>query len=263
MKKILAIILATLTIVSLSGCGGNDDPLSKMSKKELIEEIENCYAKSTEDDDTIVELEERIDELETMLRGVQGEDVKTAAITEFSDGTGRLTLNSIDSIVQLPVPFEYPHSTQYQDYSSVNLTDVAKIKPSFNWIVKVDGTEIHLEHTESQISGVFKIGGFDPMFKVKVDELKDSINTFFESMPPETITYKRIYYNSIWAGQDAQASTFINEEPAQIRCGLVNAGNSNISYFIVYKGERDSSKDELILNLLKSITIGSNQLLIE
>ena len=262
MKKIISWILIALTLVSLSGCG-DSDPLSKMSKKELIEEVENCYAKSATDDDTIVELEERIEELENMLRGVQGEEVKTAAITEFSDGTGRLTLNSVDSIVELPTPFEYPHSIQYQDNSSINLTDAVRIKPSFNWIVKMDGTEIHLEHTGSGISGVFKIGGFDPMFKVKVDELKDAINTFFESMPPETITYKRIYYNSVWSGQDAQASTFINEEPAQIRCGLVNAGNASVSYFIVYRGTQDSSKDELILNLLKSIKIGSNQLLIE
>lgn len=259
MKRVLSLIMVAITIFSLTSCGSKDsDELSKYSKTELIEMVHEM-------EDTAIVMSDRIDSLEEMLKGVQGEEVKGSGITEFNDGTGRLTLNSIDSVVELPKPFEYPKSVQYYNNSSISLDDGITIKPSSNWIVSLSGTQINLQHNSSEIYGVITIGGFDKADRNKpaASDLNDSINEFFESMPPETISMSRIFVDSNWCGTNAKAHTFIDQEDAQIRCGFFGFGDLNITYWFAYKGLEDPSKDELIITLMQTMKIYKNNLRIE
>lgn len=243
----------------LTGCGNSEekDPLLSSSKKDLVSYIRNLE-KMSEDDGA------RIEELEKMLKGIQGETVEKAAITEFSDGTGRLTLNSLDTMVSLPTPFEYPNSSQSYNTSTVNISNNISVKPSPNWVAKLSGTQVEFQHSSSEISGIIKVGKIDSTAeKVQVSSLTDHINEFFSSMPPANITYKRLYVNQNWMGMDASAHTFIDEEDAMLRCGMIGFSDVCITYMFAYKGEADTSKDELILTLLQTMQIYSNELRIE
>lgn len=259
-KRILAVILALAAMTSLlTACSKdeNADPLLEEDKEFLVESI-----RMLESDVDSAYL--RIEELETMLKGVQGETVKKAAITEFSDGTGRETMNSFDSIVTLPVPFEYPNSVQSYNTSAVSVSESVNIKPSSNWMVNLSGTEVQLEHTSSKISGVIKVGAIDRLAeRVQVAALTEHMNTFFSNLPPENITYKRLYVNANWMGMDASSHTFIDEEDAQLRCGMLGYGDLCVTYMFAYKGEADSSKDELILTLLQTMKIMNQELRVE
>lgn len=250
-------ILSISTI--LTGCKdkGEVDPLQEMSKDELISYVRTL---ETESNTSF----ERIAELEELLRGIQGEDEATGAITEFSDGTGRLTLNSLDKMVQLPAPFEYPRSTQSYNASTVNITDNISVKPSSNWVVSLTGTQVEFEHTSSKISGIIKVSNVDKTQKrIPTEELTDYINEFFTSMPPETIKFSRVYVDSNWMGMDASAHTFINEEDAQLRCGMVGYGDICITYMFCYKGQEDEAKNELVLTLLQTMNIYTKALRVE
>ena len=258
-KDIIAIVIATVIILSISGCkkNENEDPLMSESKESLVSIIRALQSDNES-------AGKRISELETMLRGIQGSEIEKAAITEFSDGTGRLTLNSSNGMVKLPEPFEYPNSIQTYNVSSLKLYDNIYVKPSSNWIVTLSGTQIILEYPESGVSGIIKVGKIDgTQENVKVAELSSYIDKFFESMPPETITYNRIYVAETWRGMDARAHTFIDEEDAQLRCGMIGIGENCVTYFFAYKGDQSSINDELIQNLLQTLTINSNALRIE
>lgn len=259
-KRLVALVLSIVMITGLmTGCSskGEKDPLLDNSKEDLVMYIRNLEKISEEDS-------ARIEELETMLKGVQGETVETSAIKEFSDGTGRETLTSIDSMVTLPVPFEYPNASQSYNTSAVSISDNITVKPSPNWTVKLSGTQVDFQHTGSNISGIIKVGKIDSTAeKVQVSSLTDHINEFFSNMPPANITYKRLYVNQNWMGMDASAHTFIDEEDAQLRCGMIGFSDVCITYMFAYKGEADSSKDELILTLLQTMQIYSNELRIE
>lgn len=250
-KLIASLIVCTATFSLLTGCfGKSEDPLASESKDNLI-----TYIKQLEQENT---------DLDNKLKGVQTDDVETAAISQFSDGTGRLTLNSVDKIVTLPTPFEYPTSLQSYNASAIELTDSITIKPSSNWAISLTGTEVQLEHSNG-ISGVIKIGNIDTNAEIDtvVEDLQPYISGFFNTMPPETIKYTKIYVDTDWKGMDASANTFINEKDAQLRCGMIGYNELCITYMFAYIGEQDASKDELILSLLQTMKVYDKELRVE
>lgn len=259
-RKVIVLGLASSMIFGLSGCFSKDDnadPLMSQSKEELVSYIHTLETEANTNSERVLELEE-------LLKGVQGEERTTSAITQFSDGTGRLTLGTDENgIIQLPAPFEYPNSLQASNSSSVAITDAITIKPSSNWVMKLVGTELQLEHS-SGISGTISVGAIDKTKpRVRVEELGDAINLFFQSMPPETVKLNRIYLKKSWTGTDAIAHTFVDQSDAMIRCGLISSGDTCISYMFSYLGEQDAAKDELILTLLQTIKIGAQELRVE
>lgn len=256
----IAVMLSLVMIFSLSMTGCKDenaDPLMSNSKEQLIEMIHDLeYQKSVIEGENI--------ELAEKMKGIQTEEVKQAGITEFSDGTGRLTLNSIDTIVKLPLTFGYPMSTQYPNNSTVNLTEGISIKPSSNWIVNISGTQVNLQHSSSNISGNITIGGFESKNnRPRVEDLNAHINEYFSNMPPDNLNTSRIYVDKTWSGINVKTHTFIDEKDAQLRCGLIGYGDINITYLFAYTGEENPSNDELISNLLQTMQIYKNDVKIE
>lgn len=260
-KRITALLICLVTSISLVGCNKdeNENPMMDLSKEDLV-----AYIESLESD--VADLEERNEELEVLMAGIQGEEIVVPAISEFSDGTGRTTLNTVDSRITLPTEFTYPHSVQTLSSSCVQISDKITINPNANWVVSVNGTTVDIEHVSSQISGQFVIGELDVPHgeeAVRADGLTDVLSKFFESMPPENIKYTRIYVKDKWVGMDTYSHTFIDEKDAYLRCGMLAQGDTTLCYMFVYKGSQDVSKDELILNILKGMKINGNNLVIE
>lgn len=257
-KRICTLIIATCCLMTtLSGCNKETDPLSSLSKDELIAKVNSIQAE-LDGSYTLIE------ELQDKMKGIIDTEEDTAGITEFSDNSGRLTLQSVDDKVTLPQPFEYPASTQTYNASTISLTDSVYIKPSANWVVRLSGTQIDFYHSESDISGIIKIGQRDMTQKTPlVEEITNTILTFFESMPQTTVRTSKIYLEQNWLGTDASASTFIDEAEAEIRCGMVGISNTNITYMFVYGGQQDYGKDELIVTLLQTMNVYGQQFRIE
>lgn len=252
-KKITAVALSAILVLSLVGCNKSDDesPLAAMSKAELIE-----YAATLENNASA--LIEENGRLQEVITGIQGETVEVPVVSEFKDNSGRRTLNSVDDVVKLPHELTYPMSTQTFASGSLSVSENLKFKPSSNWVFKMDGTTTELEHTGAGISGKIVVGKIvvpPNEDAVKPDGLKDYINQFFsDPMPPANVGYTRIYLDQNWVGLDAQAHTFIDEQDAQLRCGMMGIGENSIIYLFAYRGEQDSTKDEMILNLLQGAT---------
>lgn len=257
-KKIIALILAITTVVGLSGCqkDENQDPLLSESKQSLVDMVNST-------NNELITCYDRISELETLLKGVQGEKEPTPAISEMSDGTGRLTFNTVDGIITLPSEFKYPGSAQAPNTSSINISESVKITPTSNWTCKLTGTKLEVNHT-SGIAGNITVGVLDrEAQKTQAAELQAYLTEFFTGLPPETIKYSRLYLNDNWFGLDAVSHTFIDEKDAMIRCGILGYGEVSVQYFFVYKGERDAAKDEVILSLIKTLNVWNIQMSVE
>lgn len=248
-NKILALLLASITLISLAGCSNEDeDPLMSESKETLVAMINEGNTRETE-------YLTRITELETLLKGVQGEEVQTSGIEVMGDGTGRETFISTDGQITFPVEFNYPGATQAtNEETCVNINEAFSVKPTSNWTVKVDGASIELYHT-SGISGKITAGKRDrEVQKTTVGDLKTYMSdTFFSELPPESIKYSTIFINGTEFGWDASSHTFIDSEDAMLRCGLIGYSDQSLQYFFVYRGEDDSAKNEVILSLLQTI----------
>lgn len=241
-------------LVILTGCNSEKDPLSKLSKNELIAMI-------NESETDLAKNETRIIELETLLKGIQQQDGPTAAISSFSDGTGRLTFNSIDGKIVFPKPFEYPASTQAPNTSAVNITNIMKVVPTGNWIMKLGGTSLELEHP-SGVYGIFQAGNINTLYAR--EKLQDDVFAkFFSEFPPDTIKYSKLFADNNWVGLQADTETFINEKKSTLRCGMLAVGNTSLTYMFIYSGERDVTKDEVILSLLKTMQLGGQVLRVE
>ena len=250
---LISIISATII---LSGCNGSntEDELMNKSKEELVQLVRGKESQINSD-------QERIAELEGMLQGLGIESNKTPAISEFKDGTGRTTFNSIDGKIIFPVPFQYPESTQSPNTSSVNIASGINIKPTNNWLLKLDGTRLYLEHTSGIVGEVY-VATISK--SVAISELQSTvISPFFKDFPPYEVSYSKIFLNEAWSGIQADTKTNIDEKESKLKCGMITSGYTQISYMFLYNGVRDSSKDEMITTLLNTITVNGNQFKVE
>lgn len=257
-KKIMSLTLAILVVTSLVGCAkkGEKDPLLSEKKASLVEKIHGLEEEIEYRDFTEAQDADRIKELEEMLRGISSETTNNSELKTF-DKTGKLTMYSNDDIVTLPQALVYPRSVQSSNSSMVMVSKDVSVKPSSNWIVKFNANEAILQHS-SGITGKIIVGTIDRQLGTipTVDEIKEAISTFFSTLPPDNVTYNRVYIgNTLHSGYDAMSKTIVDEKPGFIRCGLIGNGTISVTYFFFYEGEPDTSKDELIMTLLQTMTI--------
>ena len=246
-----------ITVTSLAGCGGNsDDPLSKMSKSELIEQCNSLQ-------DRVIQLGDELDNLKRINAGIQSETEVTAAIDVTGDGTGRFTFNSIDSKIIFPVSFQYPNSTTVPGDGSVSIVNDVTITPTSNWISKLNGTTLELENTDSGISGTIKIGRQNYIF-TSSDLKTQVLEQWFAELAPSQVNYTDITVAGQAYGIQATTPTTIDTEDAYLRCGMLATGNGYCAtYVFVYRGKEDATKNESITNLLNSLKIGGSDIIVQ
>ena len=207
MKRILVVFMIVVLTMTLCGCkNDSEDELASLSKTELID-----YAHQLESSYNIAC--EKIAGLEEKVQGAQQEEVQSSGVQEFSDGSGKLTLTTVDGMVKLPGKLEYPNSAQSYNASSVQISDYVKIKPSANWIISISGTEINFQHTKSKISGVIKVGLIDKsIVRPTPDELMGIVTDFYKKLPPENVKLTKLYTDSNICGYDGEIRLSLREE---------------------------------------------------
>lgn len=257
-RSIIALSLVLGLILGLTGCGNDEDkdPLLSESKQSLVDMVNSTNAE-------LVTCYERVAELEELLKSVQEEKGPTSAITEMSDGTGRKTFNTVNGMFSLPIEFKYPNSSQAPNTSSVNISEAVKITPTANWTCRLTGTTLELQHT-SGIAGTVSVGYLDrEAQKTLVADLQNHLDEQLSALPIDTKKPSNLFLNDNKFGVDNISHTFIDEKDAMLRCGILGYGEVSLQYFFVYTGEQDSAKDEVILSLIKTLSIWNIQMSVE
>lgn len=259
-KKFLSIFLVcAMTLTMLVGCGSTTEPgtiedqIKKMSKAQLKSEYVKLY---TMYQDTCT----KYDDLQTVLNGIQNEEAPSAAIGITGDGTGRFTFYSTDSKIIFPSSFQYPNSEQIAPNGSISIIDGVSVGVGSTWVYKLTGSALELEHS-SGISGTIKVSKISSNYSTEILQ-SDAIEPWFESLPPSQITYSKIFVNKQDYGVQVKTPTLIDSEDAHLTCGMLGFGSYAITYIFVYRGDQDTSKDESINNVINSIQINGNNLLV-
>ncbi|MBR1453259.1 MAG: hypothetical protein IJ593_01235, partial [Lachnospiraceae bacterium] len=247
-KYIVVALVVTLDMTFIAGCAEkhNDDARYDLSKGELISQIDKLNADSLYNESKIDDLNAEIDELKEKLKGINGDEEEVVGIKEFSDGTGRLTFNSVDGVIKLDEQFKFPHSKTIQSNNAIKITNNVSVVPSSNWVVVYDGTTIEIEHSDG-ISGKIVVAGLEQgVERVKNDEIKAYIGEYFNNITHDEIQYKTVFYNEREVGYSASLNAYVNEENFRIKCVMVTSGETNITMLFMYKGELNQSKEEII-----------------
>lgn len=257
-KRILGLgLIVTMLVTSLVGCGSDEekDPLLSESKETLVASIHDK-------DDQIAILNTKVSDLETLLKGVTGEDVPPTAISTIGDGTGRLSFNSYKNTITFPELLMYPNSISTPAENKIYIVDEVGFTPSSNWVLKMDGTTVELEHSNG-ITGTIKVVAYDDMYDPEI--LKVRIQEWVDTLPPdELMQYTKIFVADNFSGYDVlSSSSMIDAENAVLRIGMTAFGKKAISYAFVYRGEADSVKDEAVKSLISSIEMNGSKLTME
>jgi hypothetical protein len=253
-KKLTAIILIVVTVGSLYGCGSKENGLQAKSKAELIKMIEKVnkqYEKKSKEYESLFNL----------YNGVISEESASSAIGSTGDGTDRLTFNSIKQKIIFTESLQYPKSTTAISDGNVTIAKDVTCNPGANWVCKLGSATLELEHY-SGITGTIKIG--TQGFVYEADKIKnDVLGEWFKSLPQSAITYTNIAIDGTNTGSQAVSKTLINGADAYIRVGMAAIGDICVTYAFVYNGEKDGTKDEVITNLLNTISLAGSKVIVE
>lgn len=249
-KRILSTLLIACTIMtSIVGCGVSDERFKGMSKDEIIAEytfLEGEYNK----------VATKYNELNTVYQAAV-EQGPTSAVSAMGDGsTGRLTFNSVDSKIIFPEAFKYPGAEQTSASGSISIVKNVAVTPGQNWICKLNGASLELEHS-SGISGTIKVGEVTDFYEQSL--LQDEVLApWLSKLPKDTIRYENIFINGAAVGIQAVTPTIIDSEDAFLRCGMLAFGEYAVTYVFVYRSLEDATKNESILNVINSIKMSGN-----
>lgn len=251
-KTLKILTMLTLTsIMALTGCGKNEGDLSKMSKDELIAQCEyylSCYNSKA------LELENAQKLLETL----QGYSSTGPSFSAMAIENEKLSFNSYDGKMVFPSEFGYPGAKETAASTSISLTNKVLVEPDPNWIFKMSGSTLELEHSTG-VSAIIKIGEFHDLYDR--DKLKDEvIAPWFEQVTNDVVKYTTIFVSGDGWGTQAQSPIQIDGEDARLTCGIVGFADTSITYVMTYRGKQDATKDGIINSLVNSIVLAGNRL---
>lgn len=255
-KRALSLgLVVALSSSVLTGCGGGDkDPLTQYKKAEVIQMYRDLeYEKN--------DLQIQLDELNNVMAALDEGQAPTAAISSTGDGSGGMTFNSYDAKIIFPSSFQYPGSQQVSASGSINIINGISITPGSNWVCKLNGSTLELEHT-SNISGTIKIGAVTELYNK--DMLQgDVLAPWLDQLPQGGIVYNNIFLDDTMWGVQATTPTTIDSEDAFLRVGMLAFGEYSVVYVFVYRGLQDVNKDESVKSLLNSMVILGQQFSVE
>lgn len=255
-KKITcAILITALASAMLAGCGKGDGKFSGMKKSEIITEYENLESAYND-------LTEQLVQTQNSLDALSKDGTVSEAITTMGDGTGRFTFNSTDSKIIFPNSFVYPNAQPIVPDGSITITTGVTVSPSSTWISRINGSALELEQSSNKISGTIKVNTITE--QLPTDQLlTDVLQPWFDSVSYSGVTYTDVFVGSSSFGKQAETPIMIDSENAYLVCGMVGLGNYSVTYVFVYRGDPDTTKNELIKNIINTISINGNTLLIQ
>lgn len=254
-KLFCTLLISVISIFSLTGCGAKKEGLEALSKEEII----TAYTALSQNYSA---LEQENKELNELYNSLNVDSKPIPAIGYVGDATGALTFNSRDAKIIFPNTFQYPGAQQLKAIDLIVISESITVSPGANWIVKLNGTTIELEHSNG-ISGIIKVGKVDTVFSAT--QIRDEVLApWFADISNSKITYSDLFTSNSQAavGTDATLPILIDKEDAFLRCGMVCSNYKAITYVFTYRSQQDINKDESIVNVINSIKIGNESLVI-
>lgn len=237
-KKLMVMLAISIGVMGLSGCGP--------SKTELKEDNNRMLS-------MIADYEDQLSELNKILALYQGTDGPTTTIDYVGDGSGDMTFNTVNSKVVFPKSLEYTESTPASNTGGVYVTKDVTFKPSKNWNMRLDNASLELDHTNG-ISGVINVTKINKAMEGSILQ-EQVLSPWLDSFGVKAKSFGSLFVDKYCWGTYASAVGSADNEPLQIKAGLFGYGTVAVTFIFVYKGDPDSTNNEIIDTFIKSMTV--------
>jgi hypothetical protein len=244
---ITAVIMLGVFSILLTGCSGT-------SKSELELRVNQLEAE-------LGQVKKEKEAVEGTLKSLTKEGEVKTYIDYVDDKTKKLTFNKLNDRIIFDVPLEYPDSSQTPNNSRVSIAGNVNIVPSNNWIMVSDGTALELNHT-SGIYGVIQVSKIAKT--LKYEDVHTKLEEFNGAVPSESeAIYGKLFLDTFVAGDYFRKQTLVDGSSSVITAGLLGAGTTGVVFVFMYDGEPDSTKDEIISNLIRTMELNGLKLKFE
>lgn len=243
-KGYKGIIVLASAMILLSGCGNSD----------------SWKAKAKAGEEKITALHAQVDDLQFKLDSMVVTEVTQDTSLQVIEGSKVLEFKYIDDKLILPNKLQLPFSFEDVNNSHVMVGSMFKFKPSSNWVSRLEGTTLHLNHP-SKIRGVIKSVGS----KERVEEgaMKDIIQPFFADFPSTTINYRSLFVDDYTTGIMARADIQVEGKKHMLSAGFVTLGEYGLLFSFEFEDDGSGTQEELIDLLLSSGRYGDMSLKLE
>lgn len=248
MFKIIALCLAMgIMVMSMTGC----DTIEKDNRiKELETELEEQKLAYEQE---IADLEEQFD---------------NRTITETKVTTSLQTVNgellpkfvTIDGNYVFPDTIDVPGATADAAKTFIQVGSRFKFTPSNNWVVKLGGSQIDLQHP-AKVYGTIKALNVDDI--VQIDVINEELKSFYSQWTSTSVTYKKAFIDDSNVGMLSYATTTFNDKPTGVVNGIIQRGDAAFSFIFVYEDDYTGVQVELIESFIRSGSFGSDLITIE
>ena len=247
MKK-KAVIVTLMILTLLSGCSSEEPPDLMKEKKETVVSM---YTNLTNEYNKIME---EYNTLQTKMNEIYEDKQLNPGVTSVGDGSGNLTTHSVNEKIEFNSELSYPNASNIEASSCISVTSNVKLVARDNWTNRLYNSSIELEHS-SGISGTISVQKINEY--ITDGNMKDNVLTpWISEVTTQPVQYNNIFISGNVLGYQGISDVLVNEtDKAILTCGITGNNNTSITYVFVYSGERDSVKDELIKNIIESVTI--------
>lgn len=250
-KKVATLLL--VMCLTLTGCTSEEQPdLMKEKKEDLVSKYETL---ASQYNDLSTAYQQKQEELEEVYKDKE----LNPGVTTVGDGTGTLTLHSVNEMLQFNSPLAYPDSTTAESASEIKITDRASAVARDNWVTRLVSSNLELQHS-SGISGVISVQSISQY--ISGGNMKELVLApWISQVTNEPVSYRDIFIsNNVLGYQGTVAVTIDENTKSTMVCGIAATGMTCITYVFVYDGESDDVKNESINSVVESIKIENQEL---
>ena len=246
--KIMALCLAMgIMVMSLTGC----DTIEKDNRiKELEAELEEQK----------LAYEQEISDLEEQFENRKITETKVTTSLQTVNGELVPKFVTIDGNYVFPDKIDVVGSTADAAKTNIQIGSRFKFTPSTNWIIKLGGSQVDLQHP----AGVYgTIKALNVKDLVPMDTINEELKSFYAQWTSTAVTYKKAFIDDKNVGMLSYATTTFNDKPTGVVNGIIQRGDCAFSFLFVYDDDYTGVQVELIESFIKTGGIGSDLITIE
>ena len=211
--KIMALCLAMgIMVMSLTGC-------DTIEKDKRIKELE------TEIEEQKLYYEQEITELEEQFNNRQITEKKVTTSLQTVDGELVPKFVTIDGNYVFPDTLDVQGSTVDAAKTFIQVGSRFKFTPSNNWIVKLGGSQIDLQHPIGVYGSIKALTVSDIL---PIESINEELKSFYSQWTTTSVSYKKVFIDDRNVGMLSYATTTFNDKPT----GVVNGIGTSVGFLI-------------------------------
>lgn len=245
-KKLLVVTMIAGLTVPIVGCG--DKTVSKQRKE--IKSLESVVEKQKAE----------IQQLKNDIKGLGITEHDVDSSLKIVEGSKVPVFETIEGKIVFPTKLEMPNASESVNNSYVLVGDKYKFTPSNNWVMRLKGSTLEVNHPSKAWGNMKAIKIVEP---VALPTLKTMLQAFFKGFPSTTITYREVFIDGKNAGLIAKAPIKVDEKPYYVNVGVIQKGEYAMLLLFASEDDGTGVQQEFIDLLLSSGYYGDYKISLE